>query len=112
MDIFIFWSEANSKLFALTLDREGKGLPAEFGPWSKNGHGEALYAGADEGIAVPRASNAIIRALQRDGFYLAEIGRSRRVSLADQTYHVATRLDVQESSQGTPSRRGSAKGTT
>jgi hypothetical protein len=112
MDIFLFWSEADAELFALTLDREGKSLPAEFGPWSKNGHGEPLYVGADEVIAVPRVSNAITRALQRDGLYMAEIGRSRRVSLADQTYHVATRLDVQENSQGAPSRRGSANGTT
>ncbi len=112
MDIFLFWSEADAELFALTLDREGKNLPAEFGPWSKNGHGEALYVGADEGIAVPRVSNAILRALQRDGFYLAEIGRSRRASLADQTYHVATRLDVPENLQAAPPRRGLAKGTT
>jgi hypothetical protein len=112
MDIFLFWSEADIEVFALTLDREGENLPAEYGPWSKNGHGEALEVGAGESIAVPRVSNAIVRAVQRDGFYLAEIGRSRRVSLSDQTYVVSKRLDASENREAAPCRRGSAKRTT
>jgi len=80
MNIFLFWSEANTEVFALTRDREGENLPAEYGPWSKNGHGEALNIDAGESITASRVPNAIVRAVQRDGFYLAEIGRSRRVS--------------------------------
>jgi hypothetical protein len=111
MDIFLFWSEADPEVFALTLDRDGESLPVEYGPWSKNGHGEALNVGLGESTTASRVSNAIVRAVQRDGFYLAEIGRSRRVSLGDQTYHVSTRLDVLQN-KAAPSRRGSAKGPT
>jgi hypothetical protein len=112
MDIFLFWSEADTEVFALTLDREGESLPAEYGPWSKNGNGEALNVGAGESITASRvSSNAIVRAVQRDGFYLAEIRRSRRVSLSDQTYHVSTRLDGSENANAVPPRRRAAKGT-
>jgi hypothetical protein len=110
MDIFLFWSEADTEVFALTLDREGKSLPAEYGPWSKNCRGEALNVGAGEATTASCVSNAIILAAQRSGFYLGEIGRSGRGSLRDQTYYVSTSLNASEDADAPASRRVSTKG--
>jgi hypothetical protein len=73
MQIYIFWSEADTRVFGLTLDPEGENLPSAFAPWSRNGDGQAIYADPDEGR--PTALNSVVRAVQRGGFYLAEIGR-------------------------------------
>ena len=73
VQIYLFWSEANTKVFGLTLDPEGENLPSALAPWSRNGDGQAIYADPDEGR--PTALNSVVRAVQRGGFYLAEIER-------------------------------------
>jgi hypothetical protein len=73
MQIYLFWSEANIKVFGLTLDPEGENLPSALAPWSRNGDGQAIYADPEEDRAM--ALNSVVRAVQRGGFYLAEIER-------------------------------------
>jgi hypothetical protein len=67
MQIYLFWSARDRQVFGFTFDPEGTNLPSEFAPWSKNGDGEALYAGPLD----TTASNSVVEAVQRDGFYLA-----------------------------------------
>jgi hypothetical protein len=68
MPIYLFWSLRDLAIFGFTLEPAGRNLPTEFAPWSKNGDGAALRdVGADE----KSRSNAVVRAIYRDGFYLA-----------------------------------------
>jgi hypothetical protein len=73
MQIYLFWSETDSEVFGFTANIEGENLPAGFAPWSKSGQGGALYLGPAEDLTALSVSNSVIRAVQRDGFYL---GRS------------------------------------
>ena len=73
MQLYLFWSEANTKVFGLTLDPAGENLPNALAPWSRNGDGQAIYTNSEE--RRPPAYNSVVRAVQRRGFYLAEIGR-------------------------------------
>ena len=47
MQLYLFWSESDLEIFALTGDAVGNNLPSEFAPWSQNGDGSALYVGPD-----------------------------------------------------------------
>jgi hypothetical protein len=67
MRIFLFWSEWDLEVFGFTSDLEGRNLPSELAPWSKNGDGEALYTGPDNSPET----NTIVLAVQRYGLYLA-----------------------------------------
>jgi hypothetical protein len=67
MRLYLFWSETDFSVFALTAQPDGHNLPLDLGPWSKNGEGEPICAAAGSGAL----SNAIVRAVQRDGLYLA-----------------------------------------
>jgi hypothetical protein len=67
MPIYLFWSQSDLAIFGFTLEPAGKNLPPELAPWLKNGDGSALHAGAEDDLAA----NAVVRAIQRDGFYLA-----------------------------------------
>jgi hypothetical protein len=68
MEIYLFWSLRDFSTFGFTLEPAGQNLPSEFAPWSKNGDGAALHdAGTDENMPF----NAVVRAIRRDGFYLA-----------------------------------------
>jgi hypothetical protein len=71
MQLYLFWSKGDPEIFGFTLDRTGENLPTDFEPWSANGAGDALYADL-EGRAQP---NAIVRIVERDGFYLGRCGR-------------------------------------
>jgi hypothetical protein len=82
MRIFLFWSEWDMEVFGLTSDLEGGNLPPELAPWSKNGEGEALYIGPDNSPA----SNTIVRAVQRYGFYLAR-NRSVTAPIVSRSVH-------------------------
>jgi hypothetical protein len=74
MPIFLFWSQTDTDIFGFTTEPEGGNLPAEFAPWSKNGQGAALYLGAGEDLTAAGVANPVVRAIQRDGFY---VGRGR-----------------------------------
>jgi hypothetical protein len=69
MPIYLFWSESDREVFGFTFESDGGNLPTDLAPWSKNGEGEAL---PDENLA----SNSVVRAVQRDGFYLARLLRA------------------------------------
>ena len=73
MQLYLFWSEGDLEIFALTDDAAGNNLPSEFAPWSQNGDGAALYVGQDS----METSNLVVRLVQRDGFYLARTGAPR-----------------------------------
>jgi hypothetical protein len=75
MGIYLFWSAADSVVFGFTADPDGHNLPAELAPWLKNGDGQSLPAAPRNALV---ASNAVIRTIQRDGFYL---GRGATINL-------------------------------
>jgi hypothetical protein len=71
METYLFFSDTDEDVFAFTSDPEGENLPAEFAPWLKNGDGAALYIGPEDSVT----SNPVLRAVRRDGFYLARSAR-------------------------------------
>jgi hypothetical protein len=71
MQIYLFWSEADTSVFGLTLDPEGENLPAEFAPWSRNGDGQAIYADPGERPTALNAFDPVVQTVRREGFYLA-----------------------------------------
>jgi hypothetical protein len=73
MLIYLFWSQSDTTVSGLTLDAEGKNLPSEFAPWSKNDGGQPIYTDAD--ISSGQVSNSIVQAVRRDGFYLFRAGQ-------------------------------------
>ena len=75
MAIFIFWSEADTAVFGFTSDPEGRNLPVDLRPWSKNGDGTALHRGG-ESLTALAGANPIIGTVEREGFY---IGRTDAV---------------------------------
>jgi hypothetical protein len=93
MQIYLFWSELDTKVFGLALDAGGDTLPIEFGPWSKSGQGEPVYVGPDESLTASIASNAIIQKVRRDGFYLARIGAGGE-SVREQSYYVTMQPEI------------------
>ncbi len=72
MKVYLFWSFRDQSVFGLTLDAEGKNLPPELAPWSKNEDGDALPLA---GTAVSMASNRVLQSVQRHGFHLVRHGR-------------------------------------
>jgi hypothetical protein len=74
MTISLFRSMQEPDVFAFTDDPTGGNLPTELGPWQSAGAGTAAtsYAGASlDGLAM---SDPVMRAVERDGFYLARSG--------------------------------------
>ena len=74
MAIFFFRSAKEPDVFGFTADPSGANLPAEFGPWQRTGTGIAArsYAGSSlDGLA---SSDPVIKAVDRNGFYLARSG--------------------------------------
>jgi hypothetical protein len=79
MTIFLFQSGYDAEVFGFTSDAAGKNLPAEFSPWTRDGEGSAMRIGVGEGLAGAGASAAVIRAVKRDGFYLARSGAAPQI---------------------------------
>jgi hypothetical protein len=75
MKLTLFRSTKEPDVFGFTADPTGSNLSDEFGPWRKAGEGTAAqaYAGdsLDSGIA---SSDPVMKAVERDGFYLARTG--------------------------------------
>ena len=74
MTISLFRSTKEPDVFGFTADPTGSNLPAELGPWQSAGAGTAAtsYAGTSlDGLAT---SDPVMRAVERDGFYLAHSG--------------------------------------
>jgi hypothetical protein len=78
MKLTLFRSTKEPDVFGFTADPTGGNLPDEFSPWRKAAEGTAAqaYAGdsLDDGIA---SSDPVIKAVERDGFYLARSGVTR-----------------------------------
>lgn len=76
MKLSLFRSTKEPDIFGFTTDPTGSNLPDEFGPWQKAGEGtpSQAYAGSSfDGLA---SSDPVIKAVERDGFYLARSGLS------------------------------------
>ena len=74
MVTFMFRSVKEPDVFGFTADASGGNLPGELGPWRRAGVGTAArsYAGGSlDGLA---SSDPVIKAVERDGFYLARSG--------------------------------------
>ena len=71
MGIYFFWSTVDATVSGLTSDPEGANLPADLAPWIRNGEGQALYTGP---AGTDTATNRVLQAVQRDGFYLMRTG--------------------------------------
>jgi hypothetical protein len=61
-DIFVFVSQQNRCLSALTTDSAGVGLPIEFGPWHRS---------ADQNLKGFAHEKEITAAIALNGFYLS-----------------------------------------
>jgi hypothetical protein len=62
MQIYIFASETQRAVSALTSDHTGGNLPSVYAPWRPVNSGRALPAGTQ--------ARSIVDAIQKDGFFL------------------------------------------
>jgi hypothetical protein len=74
MNIYLFRSTKEPDIFGFTADSTGGNLPDEFGPWRAAGGGSAAQAYAGSSLDGQAASDPVVKALERDGFYLARSG--------------------------------------
>jgi hypothetical protein len=74
MAISLFRSTKQPDVFGFTADPSGSNLPAEFAPWQIFGGGTAAQAYAGRSLEGLAASDPVVRAIERDGFYLARSG--------------------------------------
>jgi hypothetical protein len=73
MKLYIFRSAVESDWFAFTADPTGANLPRELAPWHGTTDGAATaYAGTSVDELAP--SDPVLKAVDRDGFYLARSG--------------------------------------
>ena len=68
MAIFLFHSQKDAKVYAVTNDLTGANLPSGFAPWHPQS-GQVIVAGVD--LAAGGQSPDVARALERYGYYLA-----------------------------------------
>ena len=74
MAISLFRSAKDQDVFGFTADPSGANLPAELGPWHKAGPGTAAQSYAGSSLDGLASSDPVIKAVERDGFYLARSG--------------------------------------
>jgi hypothetical protein len=74
MAISLFRSTKEPGVFGFTADPTGANLPAEFAPWQRSGSGTAAQAYAGSSLDGLAASDPVVKAVERDGFYLARSG--------------------------------------
>ena len=74
MKLTLFRSTKDPDVFGFTADPTGSNLPDEFGPWPKAGEGTAAQAYAGDSLGGIASSDPVVRAVERDGFYLARSG--------------------------------------
>lgn len=69
MELTIFQSVKEPDVFGFTADPTGGNLPPEIAPWRRAGTGTAAQTYAGSGLSDP-----VVKAVERDGFYLARSG--------------------------------------
>ena len=74
MKLTLFRSAKEPDVFGFTADPTGSNLPDEFAPWRKAGEGTAAQTYAEDSLGGIASSDPVIRAVERDGFYLARSG--------------------------------------
>jgi hypothetical protein len=74
MKLSLFRSTVEQNVFGFTADPTGCNLPEEFGPWQKAGEGTSAHTYAENSLDGLALSDPVIRAVERDGFYLARSG--------------------------------------
>ena len=74
MATFLFRSAREPDVFGFTADPSGANLPEELGPWRRAGAGTAAQSYAGSSLDGLASSDPVIKAVERDGFYLARSG--------------------------------------
>jgi hypothetical protein len=74
MKLALFRSAKDPDVFGFTADPAGSNLPAALGPWQKAGGGTAAQAYASTSLDGLALSDPVIKAVERDGFFLARSG--------------------------------------
>jgi hypothetical protein len=74
MNIYLFRSTKEPDVFGFTSDSAAGNLPDELGPWRAAGGGTAAQAYAGSSLDGLASSDPVIKAVERDGFYLARSG--------------------------------------
>jgi hypothetical protein len=72
MKLYIFRSTIEADVFGFTADQTGANLPLELAPWECAIGAAAIYAGSSVDELAP--SDPVLKAVDRDGFYLARSG--------------------------------------
>ncbi len=68
MEIYIFASKSHPGISALTVDKNGENLPAEYAPWRSVNGGQGL-------MATNLPSDNVVAAISQNGFYLLSAKR-------------------------------------
>jgi hypothetical protein len=74
MAISLFRSTKAPDVFGFTSDPTGSNLPDEFGPWRSAGTATAAQAYASNSLEGLALSDPVLKAVERDGYYLARSG--------------------------------------
>jgi hypothetical protein len=74
MKLTLFRSTKDEHMFGFTVDPTGCNLPDEFGPWLKAGGNTSAQSYAGSSLDGLASSDPVIKAIERDGFYLALSG--------------------------------------
>jgi hypothetical protein len=74
MKLTLFRSAKDQHVFGFTVDPTGCNLPDEFGPWLNAGGSTPAQSYAEGGLEGLAPSDPVIKAIERDGFYLARSG--------------------------------------
>ena len=74
MKLYILRCSVEPDVFGFTPDPTGANLPHELGPWRSAGGGTAVQAYAGGIVDGLAPSDPIMKAIERDGFYLARSG--------------------------------------
>jgi hypothetical protein len=74
MAISLFRSTKEPDVFGFTADPAGGNLPSELAPWQRAGSGTAAQSFAGTSLDGLALSDPVIKAVERDGFFLARSG--------------------------------------
>jgi hypothetical protein len=87
--INLFQSDADPEVFGFTQDSTGQNLPDKFAPWRKSSQGGSLYLGTGECSAQLGENDPVIRAVERQGFYVVGTRTQRPVDRWKQNWRYA-----------------------
>ena len=87
MNLYFFRSAKQPDVFSFTTDPTGANLPTKLAPWHPAGSGSATQSYAGRRLDGLGPFDLVIKAVEKDGFYLARSGLTTSSSLEWESIH-------------------------